>query len=264
MGADERVEKFRRDGFLFPVPVLTEAEAARQRAALEAAEGRWGGSMHYVLKPHLLFPEAAEMLRAPALLDAVEAVLGPDLLVYETSYIIKEPRTTSFVSWHQDLTYWGLDTDEVLTAWIALSPATSESGCMRMIPGSHRAGRKDHIDARGADNILARGQTVADVDEGAGVDILLRPGEASLHHGWALHASQPNRSDDRRIGFSVVFLTPRTAQRVGGRQSAVLARGRDAYGHYDPEPLAATAFAPEMVALQRDLDAQRKALWQTA
>lgn len=176
-------DRFFADGFLTDLDVLSAEEAAGQTAALERAEARWGGSLHYVLKPHLLYPEAAAMVRHPALLDAVEAVLGPDILAYESSFIIKEPHTNSFVSWHQDLTYWGLDTDEVLTAWIALSPVTTANGCMRMVPGSHKQGKRRHLDAAAPDNILSRGQTVADVAEEEAVDLTLAPGRASLHHG---------------------------------------------------------------------------------
>ncbi|MEQ8603801.1 MAG: phytanoyl-CoA dioxygenase family protein [Marivibrio sp.] len=257
-------DRFFKDGFATDLDILSAEEVATQTAALDRAEARWGGSLHYVLKPHLLYPEAAAMVRHPKLLDAVTAILGPDVLAYESSFIIKEPQTESFVSWHQDLTYWGLDTDEVLTAWIALSPVTVENGCMRMVPGSHKQGKRAHVDAAAGANILSRGQTVADVAEEAAADLVLAPGEASLHHGWTLHASQPNRSAGRRIGFSVIFITPRVQQTVSGRESAVLVRGRDAYGFYETEPTAERFFDPEMVALQAELDARRKALWETA
>jgi len=257
-------DRFFEDGFLTGLDILSAEEVAVQTGALERAEARWGGSLHYVLKPHLLYPEAAAILRHPKLLDAVTAVLGPDVLAYESSFIIKEPSTESFVSWHQDLTYWGLDTDEVLTAWIALSPVTVENGCMRMVPGSHKGGKRVHVDAAAGDNILSRGQTVSEVSEETASDLILAPGQASLHHGWTLHASQPNRSAERRIGFSVIFITPRVQQTVSARESAVLVCGRDAHGFYDPEPTAERFFAPEMVALQAELDARRKALWETA
>ncbi|WP_420420414.1 phytanoyl-CoA dioxygenase family protein [Pacificispira sp.] len=256
-------ERFLRDGFVAGVPVLTPEEAAVFRTELEAAEARFGGSMHYILFPNLVFRSADRLLRHPRLLDAVEAVLGPDILAYECTYIIKEPGNTKRVSWHQDLTYWGLDTDDIVSAWLALSPATEESGCMRMIPGSHRVGQQRHVDLREADNILSRGQTIQNVDETTAVSAALAPGELSLHHGWTMHASHPNRSADRRIGFNTVFMKPSVRQKVQERECAILMRGQDNFQYYNPLPQAQVDFDPEMMALREEIDRRRNATWQT-
>ena len=262
--APDFAEAFERDGFATSIPVFSEEEAAEHRAALEAAEAKFGGSMHYALLPNMLFRSPDAIIRNPAVLDAVEAVMGPDIMVYECSYLIKEPNSVKRVSWHQDLTYWGLDTDEILTAWIALSPATEESGCMRMIPGSHRIGVQKHEDLREEDNILARGQTIQNVDEDTAVSLPLRPGEMSLHHGWTMHASHPNVTEDRRIGFGIVFITPRVQQKVQSRECAALVRGEDKFGHYDPLPPTVTDFDPEMVTLRAEIDRRRNETWQTS
>ncbi|SMF48280.1 chlorinating enzyme [Tistlia consotensis] len=256
---------YERDGFYGPVPVMARAEAAAHRARLEAAE-RERGPMHYRVKPHLVFTSAAEIARHPALLDAVEALLGPDILVWDSSYVIKEPDKRRFVSWHQDLTYWGLDGDRLVTAWVALTDATPENGCMRMLPGSHRAGRRAHHDGRAADNILHRGQTIAlgAGEEAAVRDLPLAAGEASLHHGWTLHASNPNRTAGRRIGLTVQYAAPQLRQVVGAWDSATLVRGQDRFGHFAREPVPLSDFDEADLAYQAIVERRKREVYDRA
>ena len=208
--ASSAVERYRRDGFYFPVPVLTPGEALGLRRRLEAVEAEHGGRLTGEIrhKPHLLFTWLADLVRHPAILDAVEDVLGPNLLVWSTSFFIKEARDAAYVSWHQDATYWGLSAPDVLTAWVAFTEATVENGAMRMVPGSHTE-QLEHRDTFAPNNLLSRGQEIAvEVDEARGVDVLLRPGEMSLHHVRMVHGSPANRSDDRRIGFAIATCRP--------------------------------------------------------
>ena len=192
-------ERYQQDGYLCPVDVLTAGQAAGHRAHLERLEAQHG-PLHYKTKPYLLSTSAYEICRHPRLLDAVEAAIGPDILLWDSAYIIKEPGEGRFVSWHQDLTYWGLDSDRQVTAWLALSPATPESGCMQVIPGSHHEGAKPHDDTRADDNILHRGQDASRyVDESKAIHMSLEPGQASLHHGWLFHGSGANRSDRKSV-----------------------------------------------------------------
>ena len=177
-----------------------------------------------------------EICRHPDILDAVEQLIGPDILVYNVTYIIKEPNTATHVSWHQDLTYWGLDSDDQVSLWLALSDASADSGCMRVIPGSHRLGRQQHIvGEEDDDNVLFQNQRVADIDENQAVTCALGPGQASLHHGWLLHASAPNRSEDRRIGLNVQYIAPQVRQTKLPGYTAWLVRGEDRYGYYPAE-----------------------------
>ena len=119
--------------------------------------------------------------------------------------------------------------------WLALSPATAESGCMVMVPGTHKGGRAAHVEVPGDDNILLLGQQIEGVDESAGVHCALRPGEASFHHGWTVHRSAPNVSADRRIGLNVQYVAPHNSQN-GAATTATLVRGEDRFGHYESEP----------------------------
>jgi non-haem Fe2+, alpha-ketoglutarate-dependent halogenase len=240
------LDRYRRDGFYFPLRALTADAALACRRRLEAVEaahgGRLGGELRH--KPHLLFTWLADLVRHPAILDAVEDVLGPDLLVWSTSFFIKEAHDPAYVSWHQDATYWGLSEPDVVTAWLAFTDATVANGAMRMVPGSH-VEQLAHRDTFAPHNLLSRGQEIAvEVDEAAGVDIVLRAGEMSLHHVRMVHGSPPNRSDDRRIGFAIRYVPTRVKQVAGDGDSAMLVRGVDHYHHFAPERAPAFDLAP--------------------
>jgi non-heme Fe2+,alpha-ketoglutarate-dependent halogenase len=254
MGADDMktltsaaVERYRRDGFYFPIPVLASSEAREYRRRLEAVEAEHGGALTAEIrqKPHLLFTWLADLVRHPAILDAVEDVLGPNLLVWSTSFFIKAPHDSAFVSWHQDATYWGLSEPDVVTAWVAFTEATVENGAMRMVPGSHGE-QLTHRDTFAANNLLSRGQEIAvEVDEARGVDIVLRAGEMSLHHVRMVHGSPANRSDDRRIGFAIRYIPTYVRQLSGEIDGAMLVRGVDDHHYYMPERPPAVDLSPE-------------------
>ncbi len=260
----EQRARYGAEGCLFPLTLMSETEALAHRRRLEAAEAE-RGKMHYLVKPHLVFTSADEIARNEALLDAVEGILGPDILLWDAGYIIKEPHSEGRVTWHQDLTYWGLSSDEQVTAWVALSPVTRDNGCMRYIPGSHRAGKQRHRDTHADDNILHRGQELVEpVEESAAVDIVLQPGQASLHHGWVMHASAPNTSDERRIGLSIQYISPSVRQTVTDRESATLVRGEDRYGHFRAEPRCTRDFDPACLAFQQEIEALKHQVYDTA
>jgi ectoine hydroxylase-related dioxygenase (phytanoyl-CoA dioxygenase family) len=232
------VDAYRRDGYCFPVPVLSAAEVAHCRESLERHEARTGAPLqgNWRHKSHLLFTWVDELVHNGNILDAAEDVLGPDLLCWTTNFFIKEANSPGFVSWHQDAFYWGLSKDDVVTAWVALSPANLTSGCMRFLPGSQREDHLQHVDTFHKDNLLSRGQEIAvKVDSARAVDCILAPGEMSLHHVKLVHGSEPNRSNDRRIGLAIRYIATDVKQ-LKVRDSAMLVRGVDRYGHFDHEP----------------------------
>jgi len=181
----EAVRRYDETGYYAPVSVLDTGEAAAIRTKLEAheaAHGRLTGHQRH--KSHLLFTWLDQLIRNERILDAVEDVIGPDILCWGTSFFIKEPRNPGFVSWHQDSTYWGLDPADIVTAWVALSDSTAENGAMRVVPGTHKLEQVAHRDTFAPDNLLSRGQEIAvDVDEAKAVMLELKAGEMSLHHG---------------------------------------------------------------------------------
>ena len=223
---------YQRDGFISGVPILTHEEAALHRQHLENAEKVFGGSLHYVNKVHTALRSPLELATHPKLLDLVSSIIGPNILIYNTTFIIKEAMTPTFVSWHQDLTYWGLNGGDQVSAWLALSNADEQSGCMEMIPGSHQWGEQAQVTGDDPDNVLLQSQTIKAVDESQAVACALTPGEVSLHHGWTVHCSRPNKSTDRRIGLNIQYITPDMRQEKVDSDSALLVRGEDHFRFY--------------------------------
>ncbi len=184
--------------------------------------------------PNHLLPLFDQLTRNSVLVELVSEILGEDLMVWNASLFIKESNSLQIVSWHQDLTYWGLDDSEEVTAWVALSPSNIESGCVRFKPGSHTEQLVPHIDTDNPDNLLSRGQEISvEVDEEDCVDVILKPGQASLHHGHLFHSSGPNQSKDRRIGIAIRYIRPSMKQNTGDRSLVTLASGIDRYGHFN-------------------------------
>ena len=256
-------QRYQNEGYVSPIQLISADEANSHRTKLEEVE-REHGSLHYRSKIHTLLSFAADLATSMPVLDVVEQILGPDILLYDCTYITKEPHTDNYVSWHQDLTYWGLSGEEQVTLWLALSPATTNSGCMRMIPSSHKQGKQQHIDNKDENNVLHRGQNVPNVNESSAIMCPLEPGQASFHHGWTLHASMPNHSDDRRIGFNVQYITPSMKQTINPNASALLIRGTDKFNHYKTDILASGIMEKEAVESQAILDKATKETWGNA
>ena len=266
------IASYHDDGFISPLSVFSEDEAAAFRTHIESFEASHGpvftenrprpgdtfkGS--YRFKSHLLFKWLADAVRHPTILDAVEDLIGPDILCWTTHWFIKEANSPQYVSWHQDSNYWGLDTDELVSVWLAVTPATLQSGCLRLLPGSHKAPAMDHVDTYEADNMLTRGQTIEGVDESKAVNLELSPGQVALFDYRLAHASHPNASNDRRIGIGIRYIPPTARQVVNDWDSASLVRGTDPLGHFELEPEPAHDFDPAAVALHEKSDAaQRK------
>jgi len=251
MLSSQAVDRYRRDGYHFPIDILSEDEAREYRGRLEAYEMRSGGPLkgEFRHKPHLLFTGLNELVRHPRILDAVEDVLGPNLLCWNSSFFIKEANDSGFVSWHQDATYWGLSSPDVSTIWLAFTPASELNGCMKFIPGSHKI-QVAHRDTFHKDNLLTRGQEIAvEVDESQAVLAQLKPGQASIHHVLLFHGSAPNRSGDRRIGFAIRYIPTHVRQVAGERDSATLVRGVDEHRHFELESAPQADFSPEACAL---------------
>ncbi|MEC7538296.1 MAG: phytanoyl-CoA dioxygenase family protein [Pseudomonadota bacterium] len=205
--------------------------------------GRWR------YKSHLVFPWINEMMRLPQILDTVEDLLGPDVMVWSSHLYPKEPGDGRFISWHQDSAHWGLDSNQIVTVWVALTAASEENGCMRMLPGSHIAGIAPHCDTWDPNNILTRGQTIdAEIDETRTVWTTLQPGEASMHHVDMWHASKPNETDKRRVGVALRHITPAARQERVDTDFATLLRGEDRYGHFQPEAEPEATMHPDAVA----------------
>ncbi|MGI9317108.1 MAG: phytanoyl-CoA dioxygenase family protein [bacterium] len=251
---------YARKGYISPIQIIDQNIANAHRTVMEEIESQIG-PLHYRAKIHTVMRSPYELATHPKLLDAVEQLLGPDILIYNVTYIVKEPMSLSYVSWHQDLTYWGLDSDDQISAWLALSEASEQSGCMQMIPGSHLQGMKTHdIGINDDNNVLFQSQTVHDIDSASGVMCPLSPGQASLHHGWTLHRSMPNESEDRRIGLNIQYIAPHVRQTKIHGYSALLARGTDRYQHFASESPATSKFDSAALGRNEDMNKLHRAI----
>ena len=247
---DAQVDAYHRDGYLTPLRAMDAGEMAALRVKYDALCARDGGmlSKRTNQKPHLLVTWLDQLVRHPRILDAVEDVLGPNILCWASGFFHKPPHNPGFVSWHQDSTYWGLSSPDVVTAWVAFEASTPLSGCMRVVPGTHKHDQIAHKDTFASNNLLSRGQEIAvDVDPKDAADIVLQPGEFSLHHVRIIHGSEPNNADWPRIGFTIRYV-PTYVKQIGGRDSAMLVRGVDEFHNFDPEPRPKADFHPDAVA----------------
>ncbi|MGD9617177.1 MAG: phytanoyl-CoA dioxygenase family protein [Alphaproteobacteria bacterium] len=245
--SDSEVARYERAGFLFPVDVFGRERARFYLDRLEAFERRDGrefGKGHN-FKPHLLFRWVDEIVHHPAVLDPIEDLIGPDIRLFHLSVWPKHAHDPAFVSWHQDATYFGLDPPVQVTAWVALTDASVESGCMEVVPGSHRLGQLHHGQSDSPHNLLSRGQTVSkEFDRRDTVFMAVQAGQMSLHHTHLIHRSGPNRSDHRRVGLGISYIPAAARCRCTTRLSAMLVRGTDRYGHFDDEPRPQQDYGP--------------------
>jgi ectoine hydroxylase-related dioxygenase (phytanoyl-CoA dioxygenase family) len=260
----QQIAQYRRDGYVCPVPVMPADEAGGLRGKLEAFEATQGGSLEpgQRSRAFLLFKWLDDLIRDPRVLDPIEQLIGPDILCWSTIFWIKDAGSKSFVSWHQDNTYWGLSSRNVVTAWFAISQASVEAGCMKVMPGTHAGDTLAHEDTYDADNMLTRGQSIRGLDEARAVSMPLRAGEMSLHNYCLAHGSGPNLSGDRRIGVSMHFMPPDTKQVVGAWDCAALVRGTDRFRHFAHTPVPARDFDPQALAFHaRAAGALREVLY---
>ena len=230
-------ETYVNDGFFFPIDVINETQAQALRADLEAAEAEVADDPEKLMLlqsyPDRLLPSFDRLIRDPNLIAAVSPILGDDLMVWSGGLFLKEANSPGIVTWHQDLNYWGLDELDEITAWVALSPSNIANGCMRFVPGSHTRQLVPHVDTFAENNLLSRGQEIAvEVDDSDGVDVILKTGQASLHHGHLIHASGPNTTNDRRIGAAIRYISTSMRQKTQDRTLVALVNGEDRYGHF--------------------------------
>ena len=247
----QQIEAYRRDGFISPVRVLSAEAAADTRREVEAMEAAFGGALRGPMrtKIYLRFPWAYRLATSPRILDIAEDLIGPDILLYQNAAWLKNAGEDTFVSWHQDNTYFGHEPCEVLSVWIALSPSRPESGSVRFLPGSHRLGALPVVYDLRKENMLSSGQ-VADLDVSAYTPFAtsLELGEASIHHASLVHGSPPNQTGERRMGITFVYHSPALKQLGAVRTGALLVRGEDRFGHFEPEQPPVSPDDPATIA----------------
>jgi ectoine hydroxylase-related dioxygenase (phytanoyl-CoA dioxygenase family) len=225
--SQQQIDQYRDQGFIAPIDVMPEDEALEYARRLQAAEHAYPAELNAENRnnPHLSFKFLDELVHHPLILDVVEDLIGPAFSLWGSVLFIKEPQSSHFVSWHQDATYMGITPHDYVTPWLALTPSNLDTGCMSMIPGSHKDLIRPHEETFHKDNILTRGQEIQAVDESMAVDLVLRPGQMSLHHAKIIHASQPNRSQQRRVGYAMQAYMPAGARQTLGENYWLPIRG---------------------------------------
>jgi non-heme Fe2+,alpha-ketoglutarate-dependent halogenase len=230
----QQVEQYGRDGLLFPLPALSPGELARFRLAFAGLESRLGGKPQHrqLIQPHLCYRWAYDLATHPVILDAVETMIGPDILVHSTSIFPKYPHEPDHILWHQDGYYWGLSTPHLISAWVALTNSNIENGCLRVVAGSHARQVLPHAQSSREKNTRLSLEVAVEVDEAQATDVVLSAGEMSLHHPYIIHGSNPNETDEPRIGFAIRFVAAHVKQSLL-HHAVVLARGRNEHNHFE-------------------------------
>lgn len=252
---EAQIQQFKEFGYVSNLRVMDIKQTQAIRDLLEDFEKRQGSPLHGSQrhKTHLLFPWLNDLVRQTKIVDAIEDLYGHNILCWTSNFFIKEAHDPSFVSWHQDSTYWGLSSTDVVTAWIALSASNKSNGAMAVIPGTHSMEQIPHRDTYSKNNLLTRGQEVAvEVDEGRSVTLELEPGEMSLHHVRIIHGSPPNNSDTRRIGFAIRYI-PTYVKQIEGDDSATLVRGEDNFKTFVHEPRPSQEMEHTFVKLHQEI-----------
>jgi len=252
-----QARQFHESGFVSPVEAFSLGKAAEYRQRFEDAERRFGPIRkdNREVRSHLLFRWASDLVREPEILDALEDLIGPDILIFTFRVWPKEPGSPSIVSWHQDHTYHMLDCDSV-SAWVSLTDTTIEAGCMEVVPGSHKLGELEYEERFSENNLLFKGQTVVQDEEffARSRFMPLRPGQMSIHHSKLVHRSGLNNSSDRRIGVAIncIPASGRCISPSDVRLTATLLRGEDRFGHFDLEPAPDTDYDEQARSVHAD------------
>ena len=261
---EEQIKHYHREGYLFPLEGVPKARCNELLAGVERFEKEYGVNPGlFKLKGHLTMKETWNFIREPAILDVAEDLIGPNILAFGSRFWVKPAGDGSFVSWHQDSAYFGCYPHDMVTCWVALTPANVKNGCMRAMPKSHNKGfdhDESHENAPGDEpgekkNLLGRGQTIRVMDESKAIHMELKQGQFSIHNERTAHASGPNDSDGVRIGYSF-FLIPPHVKSTLERRPATLVRGVDDYGYWDEDPTPTEESMKELINMMLKHNAQ--------
>mgnify|MGYP005729706381 CR=1 FL=1 len=232
--SSEQINQYNNDGYIAPIDVLSKDEATEVKKEIEYIEKKWPDELEGLGRnyAHLVSPVLDKVSHNSKILDAVESIIGKDILVCGTTLFIKNPDQKGFVSFHQDAKYIGLEPHNWVTGWVAITDSNEENGCMRMLKGSHKEDLKFHNQKFDKNNLLTRGQTVENVPINETTPVILKAGQLSLHHPQIVHGSGLNKSNDRRIGFAIQSYIGTNVDEVLGKIYVQQARGSDTFKYH--------------------------------
>jgi len=233
--SSNQLKQYAHEGFVSPINIFSKNKAKEIRNEIEFIENTMPSELENSgrYNAHLISPLLDEVTHNPKILDAVQSLIGENILVCGTTLFIKNPNEKGFVSYHQDAKYIGLEPHNWVTAWVAITDSNEKNGCMRMWSGSHKDNLKEHDQKFNEGNLLTRGQTVKDVPKHETTPLILEAGQMSLHHPTVVHGSELNKSNDRRIGFVIQSYIGTNVQQVLGKNSVQLARGVDEFNYHE-------------------------------
>ena len=230
-----QLKQYKDEGFVSPINVFSKEKAKEIRDQIELIEKEMPEELEKSgrYNAHLISPLLDGVTHNPKILDAVQSLIGEDILVCGTTLFIKNPNEKGFVSYHQDAKYIGLEPHNWVTAWVAITDSNEHNGCMRMWSGSHKDNLKQHDQNFNEGNLLTRGQTINDVPKENTTPLILSSGQMSLHHPTVVHGSDLNKSNDRRIGFVIQSYIGTNVKQVLGKNSVQLGRGMDNFNFHE-------------------------------
>ena len=233
--SSNQLKQYKDEGFVSPINIFTEEKAKEIRSEIELIENKIPGELEKSgrYNAHLISPLLDEVAHNSIILDAVESLIGKNILVCGTTLFIKNPSEKGFVSYHQDAKYIGLEPHNWVTAWVAITDSNENNGCMRMWSGSHKSNLKEHDQNFNEGNLLTRGQTIRNVPKEKTTPLILKAGQMSLHHPTVVHGSDFNNSNDRRIGFVIQSYIGTNVKQILGKNSVQLARGTDEFNYHE-------------------------------
>ena len=240
--SSKQLKQYEDEGFVCPINIFSKDKAKEIRNEIEIIENKMPGELDKSgrYNAHLISPLLDKVTHNPNILDAVQSIIGEDILVCGTTLFIKNPNEKGYVSYHQDAKYIGLEPHNWVTAWVAITDSNEHNGCMRMWSGSHKENLKDHEQMFNEGNLLTRGQTVKNVPKEKTTPLILKAGQMSLHHPTVVHGSDLNKSDDRRIGFVIQSYIGSNVKQVLGKNSVQIARGKDDFNYHEKIPRTQT------------------------
>ena len=232
--SSNQLKQYNDQGYVAPIDVMSKDDAFKIRKEIEIIENKWpneleGIGRNYV---HLISPVFDKICHNNKVLDAVESIIGKNILICGTTLFIKNPKDKGFVSFHQDAKYIGLQPYNWVTAWIAITDTNEKNGCMRMWAGSHKNNLKYHNQKFNEGNLLTRGQTVENVPIEKTTPLILKAGQMALHHPTIVYGSGLNKSNDRRIGFVVQSYIGSNVNQLLGKMYVQQARGKDNFNYH--------------------------------
>ena len=233
--SSNQLKQYENEGFVSPINIFSKDKAKEIRDEIELIEKKIPGELEKSgrYNAHLISPLLDEVTHNSKILDAVQSLIGENILVCGTTLFIKNPHEKGFVSYHQDAKYIGLEPHNWVTAWVAITDSNEKNGCMRMWSGSHKDDLKEHDQKFNEGNLLTRGQTVKNVPKDKTTPLVLKAGQMSLHHPAVVHGSDINKSNDRRIGFVIQSYISTNVKQILGKNSVQLARGIDEYNFHE-------------------------------